>query len=219
MTTAAPHAPPYRGRLTTVTVGRDLVALWVVADLESHVDRAAVLRTEAPVDPPYWAHLWSGARVLAAAIPPSAGRVLELGCGLGLPSLVAARRGATVLATDRARAPLAFVRASARANGFGRLEVAGLDLGRPGLRERFDVVLLSEVLYDRNAFPEIVETLRWVLAPGGYALLADGARIDTRAFYTLLTGAGFHWTAADFVAIEEGFPIRIRLVRISRPRP
>ena len=50
---------------------------------------------------PYWAELWPAAHALAAALPPVAGlRVVELGCGLGLPSLVAAARGADVTATD-----------------------------------------------------------------------------------------------------------------------
>ena len=46
---------------------------------------------------PYWAELWPAATALAAALPDVAGlRVVELGCGLGLPSLVAAARGADV---------------------------------------------------------------------------------------------------------------------------
>src|SRR3954471_20913906 len=53
---------------------------------------------------PYWAGLWPSGLELARAIsrgPALDGRrVLELGCGLGLPSLAAAQRGATVLATD-----------------------------------------------------------------------------------------------------------------------
>ena len=53
---------------------------------------------------PYWATPWPSGAVLAGALaedPPAPGtRVLELGCGLGLPSIVAARAGAHVLATD-----------------------------------------------------------------------------------------------------------------------
>ena len=51
---------------------------------------------------PYWAELWPAASALAAALPDdlSGLRVVELGCGLGVPSLVAAHRGADVVATD-----------------------------------------------------------------------------------------------------------------------
>ncbi|HVL97404.1 MAG TPA: hypothetical protein VM266_16225, partial [Solirubrobacteraceae bacterium] len=53
---------------------------------------------------PYWASAWPSGTVLAGAVAAAGAlegrRVLELGCGLGLPSVVAARAGATVLATD-----------------------------------------------------------------------------------------------------------------------
>src|ERR687897_1647997 len=55
---------------------------------------------------PYWARPWPSGVGLAGALyddPPAEGTtVLELGCGLALPSVIAARAGATVLATDGA---------------------------------------------------------------------------------------------------------------------
>ena len=41
---------------------------------------------------PYWAELWPAALALAAALPRrlAGTRLVELGCGLGVPSLVAA---------------------------------------------------------------------------------------------------------------------------------
>jgi hypothetical protein len=95
-------------RRVSTTVGADRLTLWEVDDLERHVDRDALLRDDAPA-PPYWAHCWSGARVLAERVPRDAGRVLEIGCGLGLPGLTAARRGARVVFADRVATPLAFV--------------------------------------------------------------------------------------------------------------
>ena len=52
---------------------------------------------------PYWAELWASAVALAhdVSIRSLRGRrTLELGCGLGLPSIAAARAGGRVLATD-----------------------------------------------------------------------------------------------------------------------
>ncbi|HSD79611.1 MAG TPA: 50S ribosomal protein L11 methyltransferase, partial [Solirubrobacteraceae bacterium] len=69
---------------------------------------------------PYWAEMWPSSIALARALAPrSLGgrRVLELGCGLGLPSVVAALAGADVLATDWAPDALAFAARNARANG------------------------------------------------------------------------------------------------------
>ncbi|MCO7196015.1 methyltransferase, partial [Pseudonocardia sp. McavD-2-B] len=70
-------------------------------------DPVAVGEGVEELHPPHWARLWPSGRALATALDDAgpdllAGRsVLELGCGLGLPSLVAARAGAhPVLATD-----------------------------------------------------------------------------------------------------------------------
>ena len=67
---------------------------------------------------PYWAELWPAARALASALPEVAGlRVVELGCGLGVPSLVAAARGAEVTATDWAADAIELLRENAARNG------------------------------------------------------------------------------------------------------
>ena len=52
---------------------------------------------------PYWAELWPSALALARVVarrPLTGRRVIELGCGLGLPALAAALAGGRVLATD-----------------------------------------------------------------------------------------------------------------------
>ena len=71
---------------------------------------------------PYWAYLWPGSFLLSAAVIagdyPARTRTLELGCGLGLPGLVAVSAGLEVEFTDHDRTPLGFVERSVRANGF-----------------------------------------------------------------------------------------------------
>ena len=75
--------------------------------------------------PPYWAEVWESGVELAHAVsarPWTGASVLELGCGLGLPSLAAALAGARVLATDRAADALAFTGASIAVQLAGELE-------------------------------------------------------------------------------------------------
>ena len=69
---------------------------------------------------PYWAELWPSGLALArhvAARDLRGPRVLELGCGLGLPALAAALRGADVLATDWAEDAIELLRRNAERNG------------------------------------------------------------------------------------------------------
>src|SRR5262249_34138713 len=177
-------------RLVETAIGDDRLALWEIDDLERYVDRDALLRADDPPEPPYWAHCWSGARVLAERVPARAGRVLEIGCGLGLPGVVAARRGARTLFVDRVAAPLAFVRATLRANGVDAIGLVVADVLAAPWGGGFDLVLAAEVLYDRGAFPSLARALAASLAPGGRVLLADGNRIDTGAFYDEAGAAG-----------------------------
>ena len=207
----------YVAELTSIEIGGDVIAIWRVADLERHVDRQALLAGDDPPEPPYWAHLWTGALVLAHAVPATGGRALELGCGLGLPTLVAARHGARVTAVDRLAAPLAFVRASAAANRLAAVDFCVADFAGEALRGPFDLILAAEVLYDRATLGALPATLRRCLRPGGRALLTDARRTDTAAFYAALDASGLPWLVTEHAAREEGLPLTVRLVEVRRP--
>jgi predicted nicotinamide N-methyase len=206
----------FDAELTHVAVGADRIALWRVADLERHVDRRALLAAADPPEPPYWAHLWSGAVLLAAAVPRGGRRALEIGCGLRLPGLAAARRGARVTFVDRVPAALAFVRASAAANGLGAVDVVAADATTPAIAARFDLVLAAELLYDRAAFAPVAAAIARHVAPTGRALLTDARRTDTSAFYDALDAANLTWHVTDHVIREERLPVTVRLVDVRR---
>lgn len=199
-------------------LGPRRVRLYAVRALESLVDRGALLRGEA--EPPYWAHLWSGARVLAsylARFVPLAGRrVLEIGCGLALPGVTAAICGADVTLIDVAPEALAFATASAAANGVRCIAVTG-DFMRLAPTQRFDLVLAAEVAYDRERWLELAAVCGRHLAAGGVTYLADGYRTDTRGFYAALAARGLDVHAIDVRAAEEGCPTPLRIAAIRRP--
>src|SRR5438270_11129964 len=71
---------------------------------------------------PYWTELWPAARMLAKAIFHEpwmpAVEALEIGCGLGLPGIVALSRGLRVTLSDYDATALRFAAENARLNGF-----------------------------------------------------------------------------------------------------
>jgi predicted nicotinamide N-methyase len=133
---------------------------------------------------PYWAELWPSGLALArhvAARELRGLRVLELGCGLGLPSLAAAGRGASVLATDWAEDAIDLLNRNAERNGLF-LQAARLRWSEPEAMLRaapWDLVLGADLLYEaRNA--EQLESLLPEL--GGEVLLAEPGRPYAKDF-------------------------------------
>ena len=138
---------------------------------------------------PYWATPWPSGAVLAGALaedPPAPGaRVIELGCGLGLPSIVAARAGAQVLATDGSSDAVTFAAHSLALNEL-RGDVAQVDWAEQGdalaARGPWDVVLAADVLYLNANVDLALELMPRLVAPGGEVRLADPRRAGTRDF-------------------------------------
>lgn len=144
---------------------------------------------------PYWAELWPSGLALArlvAALDVSGVDVLELGCGLGLPSLAAAAGGGRVLATDWAPAAVELLRRNALRNDLV-LDACVLDWRDPAPLEagRFGLVLAADVLYEaRNASP-LAACLERSLAEGGQALVADPGRRHASPLLDALRGGGW----------------------------
>ena len=116
--------------------GRELSVLRP-RDSEALLDEEAFERDEYM---PYWAELWPSALALARVVGVRAlhgARTLELGCGLGLPSLAAAVAGGRVLATDWAPDAIAMTERNAARNGLdARDAVRLLDGARAAARPR-----------------------------------------------------------------------------------
>jgi predicted nicotinamide N-methyase len=146
---------------------------------------AAELPDDGPVEwaplVPYSTVLWRSGMALAReldGIELRGRRVVELGCGLGVPSLAAALAGGRVLATDWSPDAIAFAARNARANDL-RIETAVAAWSEPDAlvaRGPWDLVLGSDVLYEPRNGEQLEELLPRVLAPRGRVWLADPRR-------------------------------------------
>jgi predicted nicotinamide N-methyase len=153
---------------------------------------------------PYWAYLWPGSFLLGEAlaaegVPPGT-KALEIGCGLGLAGLVGVSLGLQVHFTDYDLAPLRFIEASARANGF---DPSSYSIGLLDWRElpddTFPLILGADVTYERRLVPLVAGVLARMLDPEGLALITDPNRSASEGLSDALRGAGL---ATEAVAAE-----------------
>jgi predicted nicotinamide N-methyase len=181
---------------TRVEVGGRRLVVEHPPDAEALLDEEAFEREEFL---PYWAELWPSAIALARHVARRdlAGlRVLELGCGLALPSVAAALAGARVLATDWSLAALMFAQRNATLND-ARVETALARWDEPeqlSARGPFDLVLAADVLYERRNVEQLVVLLAHVVRTDGEALIADPGRPHTASFLDAV--AAKQWATA-----------------------
>lgn len=187
-------------------VDDETLEVLTVRDMPKRLD--ALLRSGAIVNPlrdlPLWAKVWPSSFVLGRYLrtqEPQGKRLLEIGAGCAICSMVAARYGfAHIVASDNVEAALSFARANVLRNHLqDRIEVRHLDVATPGkdarFPGRFDLIAASELLYLDELHRPLLKFIDRHLAPGGKALFCtDLARAKPR----------FAKLAAKSFAVQEG---------------
>lgn len=118
--------------------------------------------------------------------------ILEVGCGLGVSSLVLQRRGADITATDHHPLAEEFLRVNAALNDLPPITFrrtswtsAGADLGR------FDLIVGSDILYERGHPAELARFVARHTTPGGEVILADPGRSHCGRFSAEMLEEGY----------------------------
>lgn len=219
MTSASPLVAGYPTRRLHLQLGDLGVDLLTVARLEDYVDTEALLRDADAPEPPYWAHLWTGsralARLVATEIECAGRRVVEIGCGLGLAGIVAARRGAAALLLDSAWEGVCFAAANARLNDC-RAAVIQSDLRAPGLRGTFDCCLAADVTYDPELQRALAEFLAGHLAPRGRAWCAESVRTVDQGFRRACERHGLNVWEREAHEAEDGRDVAVRITEVEQ---
>jgi predicted nicotinamide N-methyase len=145
---------------------------------------------------PYWAELWSSAVALAHDVSIRSlrrRRTLELGCGLGLPSIAAARAGGRVLATDWSRDAVRATAANAERNDVEveTLLCAWAEADAIVARAPWQLVIASDVLYERRNVDQLLDLLPRLVDERGLVLLADPGRPPSERFLLRASDEGW----------------------------
>ncbi|MDN3636080.1 methyltransferase domain-containing protein [Neolewinella lacunae] len=212
----------------TFSLGPYTLQLDTVADSEALLD-ALIARGASDPDYqdevlPYWADLWHSALALGEYVAtadqdwPNT-RVIELGCGLGLPGIAAVLRGGKVTFTDYVTDALDFARHNLALNqANAQAAFLRLDWRDPPQDVQYDLVLAADVAYESRFFQPLYHTIHRLLVPGGECWLTEPGRKIAREFLEGFSAAGFAVLGEVFTTVAlNGTEQRVRLVRLRKP--
>lgn len=158
---------------------------------------------------PYFGVLWEAGIGLSQHIQNldlKNKRVLEIGCGLALPSFLVSKKGGDIIATDFHEDVPLFLDVNQKNNRCffpyrvmnwrNEIERTKTDLGL------FDLVLGSDILYESQHPMEVAKALIAFLKPGGKMILADPGRAYVQKFITSMNECGYkeHFTTQTVAA-------------------
>lgn len=215
--------PGYSTRIVTVEVGGHAYRLRVLGDLQQYADpdgHGADLGISS-AQWPLFGQLWPAGRLLAQTMERAdvAGRrILEVGCGIGLSSLVLQRRGAMVVASDMHPLAEGFLAYNAALNALDavhyrqmRWDVALTTLGR------FDMIIASDVLYERGHAALLADVVERHAEARAEVVISDPGRGNSAALSRRLHAQGFLLESRESNEDEAQALPRGRVLHFRRP--
>ncbi|MFY9460774.1 MAG: methyltransferase domain-containing protein [Aquabacterium commune] len=180
---------------------------------------------------PLFGLLWPSSQELAswmerrATVPQE--RILEVGCGLALASLVMHRRGEDVTASDCHPLTSRFLSDNTALNdllplpyrhgNWADADDAPVQAGRPVVEGRFDLIMGSDVLYERDESGHLSRFIARHAQPTAEVLIVDPNRGNRSGFNRRMAAEGFALEEVDLSHAREGeAPYRGRMLRYRR---
>ncbi len=172
----------YRTRLIDVRLPGDDYCIRALADRQQYADSDGLAEL-AGISSAQWClfgQLWPAGRILAAAMVEfevAGKRILEIGCGLGLSSLVLQRRRADITASDHHPLAEQFLRGNAVRNGLPIVTYHDLPwLTADIVLGRFDLIIGSDVLYEHRHVAQLAALLERHARDGAEIMITDPGR-------------------------------------------
>lgn len=173
------------------------ISITIPSDPEAVLSEAVELEQVSAGDSdPYWCLVWAAAPKTAKLIlqadwtSDTQQTAIELGCGVGLAGIAAQHAGLQTTFSDYSSPAVEQAIRNAAANGFENSKGLVLDWNHP-TTDKYDYLLGSDILYDKNNHAPVLKVLSTMMAPGGEAWIGDMGRYALDGFVTLATKEGW----------------------------
>jgi len=213
----------YKTRNVKVSVGGRSYLLRILSDKQQfsdpdgHGNRLGISSAQWSL----FGQLWPSSHVLAQAMyrfDIEGKRVLELGCGIALASLVLTQRGADVVASDFHPLAESFLAYNAALNALPAVNYRQLRWGHdaPTLGT-FDLIIASDVLYERSQVDLMADVIKRHAKSKAEVVITDPGRGNSAHFGRLLGQLGFEFTSTRCrMDDSDAEPFRGQLLHYSR---
>lgn len=203
------NSTPYQTRLRTIHIrGQEPLEIYTLLDRQQYYDptgaakRLGICSASWPLFGMLWpSGLQLAKKIIKRPVQPDQ-KILEIGCGLGLASLMARRLGANVTASDRHPLARAFLSKNAARNLVPEISyrhgqwgwdqgISIKDTGAPLISERYDLVIGSDLLYDPSSPNQVAEFIHQVAEANAEVWVMDPNRGYRNRFSRAMSDYGF----------------------------
>lgn len=175
----------------TLPYGTAGIQLWVPDTEQVKATYYESKQQDADTAFPHWTKLWPAALAMASFLDQHPDyvkdkQVLELAAGLGLPSMVAAGYATHVCSSDYLPEAVATIAQSAALNQITNISCEVLDWYHLPDNLTADVVILSDINYEPQAFEQLYKVISKFIAADALILLSTPQRLMARPFISRL---------------------------------
>lgn len=215
--------PGYKTRKLNVRIGNENFLIRALSDKQQYADPDGAA-ARAGISSATWSlfgQLWPASQALARKMIKTdieGRRILEVGCGLGLASLVLQRRGANIIASDYHPLAEPFLDYNAKLNQLPPVAYHDLPWERPAPElGYFDMIIGSDILYERGHADTLARLIKRHAKPSAEVIITCPGRGYRGRFSRALEAQGFQLTQKRKPFEEdETPPYRGQLLRFRR---
>ncbi len=182
----------FQVQFETVAVADEKLEILQIANMHQYVEALADTTKEGPLELPFWAKIWPSSLLLAFFVdrlPREGQQILEIGAGVGVTGLFAAKKGFQVVLSDIDENALLFARINILKNNLqDSADIAFVDFPRTELDRHFDYILGCEVLYREEMYRPMIKFLLRHLAarPSSEVIVALDYARRAKKFFQLV---------------------------------
>ncbi len=198
----------YQTQIHELTFGQQKYVIRALADIQQYADPDNTA-ADAGISSAQWSlfgQVWPAGQLLAEAMATrdiAGKRILELGCGLGLSSLVLRMRGADIVASDYHPLAEVFLAYNAALNSLESVPYRQLDW-ESGPRDmgQFDMIIASDVLYEARHSAMLAGLIPALAKPVCEIVISDPGRGNANTLSRKLADIGFSLVAGERQAAQ-----------------